>query len=235
MAVTFDFHNTLAACDDWFAVEVRTLVADVLDWQAARNGPPVTPETRCEAQSRYRALRRAIIEHGNEQEAEACVAAVLDDMRLPMQPADIAAGVEAVMRATLPGSTPLPGAVECVRMLRAANVPLAVVSSAAYHPFLEWSLEKFGIADCFAAIITSASCGFYKTRPEIYEQAARALDVAPCQVVHVGDAPDYDVRAAQAVGMRAVWLSAADGECAPELRVHSLVGLAPLLLETFGG
>ena len=64
-------------------------------------------------------------------------------------------------------------------MLANLGVPLGVISSAVYHPFLEWCLEAWGLRDDFAAVITSAGCGFYKSHPGIYQCALDALGAAP--------------------------------------------------------
>jgi FMN phosphatase YigB (HAD superfamily) len=112
---------------------------------------------------------------------------------------------------------------------------MVVVSSAIYHPFLEWTLERFGILDAFEMVITSASCGFYKSRPEIYQHALDALSIAPDELVHIGDSLVYDVTTAGSLGVRTVWLNAeSDGEHGADMRVPTLEGLAPTLLEYFG-
>ena len=90
------------------------------------------------------------------------------------------------MRVLLAGATPMLGAVEAVREIAQEGVPPGIVSSAVYHPFLEWTLATFGILEAFAVIVTSAS-GSYKSRPELYLHAAEALAAAPERMVHVGD------------------------------------------------
>jgi FMN phosphatase YigB (HAD superfamily) len=96
--------------------------------------------------------------------------------------------------------------VETVRALHDDGIRLGVVSSAVYHPFLEWSLEMFGIASAFTTVVTSASAGFYKSRPEIYRRAAEHLGVSPNRIVHVGDSLRFDVGGASRAGMGTVWL-----------------------------
>ncbi len=39
-AITFDFHNTLAECPEWFELEVRHLPSAYLAWHAERPGMP---------------------------------------------------------------------------------------------------------------------------------------------------------------------------------------------------
>jgi FMN phosphatase YigB (HAD superfamily) len=224
----------LASCDAWFEVEVRTLVPDLLRWQA-REGDVVADELLRAAAQRYRVLRQEVLRCGIEQDAHACAMRVLEELGLPGDRDAVQRGVAEIMRATLVGVAPLPCAIECVRSLAAQGLPLVVVSSAIYHPFLEWTLESFGILDVFEVVITSASCGYYKSRPEIYRHALDVLGIAPDELVHVGDSHEYDVTTAGRLGVRTVWLNAdADIDHGADMRVSTLCGLAPAVLERFG-
>ena len=236
-AVTFDFHNTLATCDEWFQLEVRELVPRVLDWLAERGGTTVSQDERDSAVQHYRALRLDIMEHGDERDAYDCTLDVLGLLGRAVGPAIVRRGVDDVMREALAGSEPVAGVVATVRDLRENKVELAVVSSAVHHDFLEWSLEKFGIRDCFSHVVTSASCGFYKSRTEIYEHTLERLNIAPSDAVHVGDSHRFDVETATRAGMRTVWFSRTDTRDASNgagLTVTSLEGLSPLILDHFG-
>lgn len=236
-AVTFDFHNTLANCDAWFELEVRSLVPRVLEWHAAREGLPLDSAVSDRAVAIYRALRLEIIQHGEERDALDCALHVLQELDYPMPADTVAEGVESVMRETLADSTPVPGAVDAVRHLGDEGYRLGVVSSAVYHPFLEWSLDKFGILDAFDVVVTSASAGWYKSRPEIYEHTLARLGVPAGEAVHVGDSYRFDVESARRLGMRTVWYAVnrreGDGDDA-DLTVDSLHGIGPALVERFG-
>ena len=235
-AITFDFHNTLVDCDAWFELEVRQLVSAFLAWEGRRRAAPVAAETLAAADGAYRRLRLAIMEHGREESAERCVALVMGELGLVPEAIAIAGGIEALMRETLATAEAAPGAVDTVKTLYAAGVPLGIVSSAVYHPFLEWSLDRFGLLDCFATVTTSASVGFYKSRPEIYLRAVERLGVEPGNAVHVGDSYRFDVEGARRAGLRAVWVQRdpverpGAGTEAPELTLPSLSGAAAPLL-----
>ncbi|MDQ3549535.1 MAG: HAD family hydrolase [Chloroflexota bacterium] len=236
-AVTFDFHNTIAECDDWFQLEVRDLVPRFLDWLAEHDGSTVTGEELDAAVLHYRALRVEIMEHGVERDAYDCTHDVLGLLGRSVDPAIVRRGVDEVMRAALPGSTPVSGVVATVRDLCANGIELAVVSSAVHHDFLDWSLAKFGIQDCFSHVVTSASCGFYKSRTEIYEHVLKRLNLSAAATVHVGDSHRYDVETATRAGMQTVWFSREyrEGEpTAADLTVTSLEGLSALILDHFG-
>lgn len=235
-AITFDFHNTLAACPEWFELEVRTLPSAFLEWWSSRLKTPVTAESAAEADSIYRDLRRDIMEHGNELTAEACLAQVFAHMRLDVPASDIQTGVAVIMRQALAGASPIPGAIETVRELHRTGVPIGVVSSAVYHPFLEWTLDAFGLLDAFDTVVTSASVGFYKSRPEIFLHSADVLGGDPAHMVHIGDSLRFDVGGASRVGMGTVWLRREGGRhtedgFVPDLTLDSLVSAAPKIMQ----
>jgi FMN phosphatase YigB (HAD superfamily) len=234
-AITFDFHNTLAECPEWFELEVRRLPSAFLSRWAPEQGRSLDVSLLADADARYRALRRDIIDHGNELTAEECLDRVFRAMGLDVPFADLESGVAAVMREALAGASPVPGAVDAVLAIHRARVPIGVVSSAVYHPFLEWTLEAFGIRHALAAVITSASARFYKSRPEIYWHAADLLGAPPERMVHVGDSLRFDVGGASRAGLGTVWLDR-DGAARPEpsvvpdLTLTTLEDAAPEIL-----
>jgi len=233
-AITFDFHNTLVHCDAWFDLEVRRLASAFIEWRDARDGAPARDGRRRAADEAYRRLRQRVIETGQERPAAACVAAVLAELGEPVDDGEIATAAEHLMRVPLAEVRLVAGAAETVRTIADAGVKLGVVSSAVYHPFLEWSLDRLGLGEFFATIITSASAGFYKSRPEVYWHAADALGVAPHRVVHVGDSYRFDVEGARRAGLTPVWLCADAAAHAaaepPVLTLSTLEGSAPTLL-----
>lgn len=233
-SVTFDFHNTLVRCDAWSDLEVRHLCSAFFRWDARGRGETVDPALQAEADQSYRRLREHVVRDGNEVTAEACVAHVAETLGQRADAGSIRSGVEALMRETLAEAEPIPGALTAVRELHARGVPIGVVSSAVYHPFLEWSLAAFGLRDAFADVTTSASAGFYKSRPEIYWHAAAALGASPGGSVHVGDSYRFDVLGARRAGFGTVWLRGdgndpPDGE-PPDLTLGSLEGAAAPIL-----
>jgi HAD superfamily hydrolase (TIGR01509 family) len=234
-AITFDFHNTLASCPEWFELEVRRLPSAFLRWWAARDDRQLAQAKLDEADARYRQLRQEIIEHGNELTAEACLEQVFGDMRLQIPEDDVRSGVAGLMHEALAGAAPIPGAVATVEEINRAGIPMGIVSSAVYHPFLEWTLESFGIHDAFDVVITSASAGFYKSRAELYVHAAELLGAVPERMVHVGDSFRFDVAGANRAGMGTVWLQPDQSEpddpsIRPDLVLTTLVASAPEIL-----
>jgi HAD superfamily hydrolase (TIGR01509 family) len=234
-AITFDFHNTLAICPEWFELEVRHLPSSFLRWWSDRDSRRLAPDVLDEADARYRQLRHEIMEHGNELTAEACLDNIFAAMRLHVSEDDLGRGVADLMRGALAGAAPIPGAVATVREIHRAGIPIGIVSSAVFHPFLEWTLESFGLRDAFDVVITSASAGFYKSRAELYVHAAELLRATPEQMVHVGDSLRFDVGGASRAGMGTVWLRGdriepEDTSIRPDLVLTTLVEAAPQIL-----
>jgi FMN phosphatase YigB (HAD superfamily) len=239
-AVTFDFHNTIALSQAWFQIEVFDLPGAYLRWRAEQQDRPADQALIERANAAYRQLRKAIHQHGHELTAEQCLDLVLHQVGLDESPETIERGTEAIMRATMEGIAPVPGVIETIRALRDTGVRLGIVSSAVYHPFLLWTLDQFGIGDAFDSVTTSASAGFYKSRPEIYWSALELLDADPGQSLHLGDSFRFDVVGARRAGMRAAWLQRQGAEPLPdepepELTFQSLVGAAPILMERIAG
>lgn len=204
-AVTLDFHNTLAWCDRWFALEVRELVPEVLQALGPAHGVNVDSALLDRARQEYRALREGIIASGDEQPALDGTLATFGALGIALPTNTVAAAIDALMRDALAEARPMPGAVEAVRALHASGLRCGIVSSAVHHPFLEWTIARFGLAEAFGTIVTSASSGYYKTRPEIYQGAVAALGVAPDEAIHVGDSYRFDVQGARRAGLRTIW------------------------------
>jgi len=234
--VTFDFHNTLAHCDAWFELEVRTLPGSVYTWLSERGSAPPIPQTPATANRAYRSLREGIVASGDELDAVTCVEEILARLGVTVPRSAIGEAVDALMRDTLASLAAVPGAATTVRGLRDAGCRLGVVSSAVHHEFLEWSLAALGIDDAFEIVTTSASSGFYKSRPEIYRVALAAMGALPDGSVHVGDSLRWDVGGAQKAGMKGAWLrNGSSGAAADRYAAHGPLPTPDLVLETLVG
>ena len=98
----------------------------------------------------------------------------------------------------------LPEAPVALDTLRRLGLRLAVVSNS--NGSVARILEALGLARWLDAIVDSAVVGFEKPDPRIFHHAARALDVAPAEAIHVGDLYSVDVLGARAAGVRAILL-----------------------------
>ena len=71
-------------------------------------------------------------------------------------------------------------------------------------------LARVGIGSFFRAAISAREFGVGKPDARIFHAAADAVQLAPEQVLHVGDDATLDVLGAQNAGMQAAWLNRAD-------------------------
>jgi HAD superfamily hydrolase (TIGR01509 family) len=238
-AVTIDFHNTIARCDRWFELEVRELVPETLRVLAERGEHSDDGESAERARAAYRALRQEIVASGEERDALDCALATLTAIEVALPEDAVSRAIDGLMREALAEAEPMPGVVEAVRTLRERGLRLGVVSSAVHHPFLDWTLARFGLGDAFATVITSASSGYYKSRPEIYHAALRDLGARADETIHVGDSYRFDVQGARRAGLRTIWYASAEAAMAqPDNEADAVVAdLAslPTVIATLDG
>ena len=124
------------------------------------------------------------------------------DAGVPDEPAAINRDVVELMLEAYRRELPLvPGAVEAVRRV-AATFPLALASSS-NRAIFEEVLRLAGIADCFAATVSSEEVARGKPAPDVYLEAARRLGVAPELCTAVEDS-QAGIRSAKSAGMRVV-------------------------------
>ena len=101
----------------------------------------------------------------------------------------------------------MPGMIELVDELRAAGVPVAVVSNT--EGTLAALLDEIGVGDRFVAVADSRRLAIEKPDPRIFAWVAARLGVAPAEIVHVGDSWAADVVGARNAGARAIWFGPA--------------------------
>ena len=75
------------------------------------------------------------------------------------------------------------------------------VASSSNRPLIEAVLEAAGIADLFAAVVSSEEVERGKPAPDVYLEAARRLGVEPERCAAVEDSSN-GIRSAHAAGMR---------------------------------
>lgn len=216
--VLLDFHNTLATCDGWLELEIKTLPGLALQKLAGQGlVEGYAPALSDQANAVFRQLRQRVRESGREVSAVDGTLEVLGEMGLRVPRFRVEQAVADLEHACLPEVKMLPGADHALRLLHDASYTLGVVSSAGYPPFVELSLEAIGLRSYFSEVITSAGEQLYKSDPELYRRAVARLGASPQEAVHIGDHPAFDVEAAQSAGLRAIWFVACSRHTA-ELR-----------------
>jgi putative hydrolase of the HAD superfamily len=91
-----------------------------------------------------------------------------------------------------------PEVVDVLEKLR-PRFQLAVISN--FDGRLRFILEQLGISKFFRHVFISSEIGADKPDPEIFRRALRFVQLEPNQVLHVGDDPERDWKAATAAGL----------------------------------
>lgn len=126
---------------------------------------------------------------------------------------------------------PVPGARETLTTLRESNLRLALISNVPlpgehYHEIL----ARYGLAECFTALLFSYDFGSRKPSPAMLRAALEKLRVPAGEAIMVGDLRDRDVAAGRAAGTSTIWVRSNDGGGPePDHEVESLVELPALL------
>jgi putative hydrolase of the HAD superfamily len=110
----------------------------------------------------------------------------------------------------------------------ASRVPVAALTNG------NADLAEIGIAPLFRFQLGAREFGSAKPDPAIFLEACARLEVAPHQVLHVGDHPEMDVAGAARAGLRSCWIDRGDHawpeELAPaDLHFTTLTALADWL------
>ena len=96
---------------------------------------------------------------------------------------------------------------EAVLAALAIDHRLAVCSNFSHSETARTILDEARFSAHFSSVVISEDMGIRKPRPEIFDEVARALDLAPDEILHVGDSLEADVAGAGACGMHTVWLT----------------------------
>lgn len=104
------------------------------------------------------------------------------------------------------------------------------------------ALRRDGLEDVFTVIALAENVGVEKPDPAIFEHALTTAGTTASRALYVGNRLDTDVRPAQAVGMRAVWMLRGEAPPAPtddqlsepDAVITSLIGLPAVLARLAG-
>jgi putative hydrolase of the HAD superfamily len=99
-----------------------------------------------------------------------------------------------------------------LQKLEADGYRMGLISNAGDDEDVQQLARRFGIAQFFDFILTSAACSYRKPHPRIFEIALSNWYFLPSEAVMVGDNLDADVRGAQRAGLYAIWLGRRAGQ-----------------------
>src|SRR5205823_6501574 len=91
-----------------------------------------------------------------------------------------------------------PDVIETLEALR-SRAALAAVSN--FDGRLRMILEQLGISKFFSFVFVSSEIGADKPDPEIFRRAVKFMGLEPRKVLHVGDDPERDWKAAEMAGL----------------------------------
>lgn len=103
------------------------------------------------------------------------------------------------------GASGIPGMRELVLQLQ-GRVLLGIASNTRSDRLTREILRHQELDAAFEPLVTSVSACFRKPSPVIYQAVLDSWDVAPAEVVMIGDSLSKDVAGPQQLGLRAIWL-----------------------------
>jgi putative hydrolase of the HAD superfamily len=121
--------------------------------------------------------------------------------------------------------------VPTLRGLRSAGLKLGIVSNT-FIPsqVLDNHLQREGLLDFFSVRVYSCDVGRRKPGKHIFQVALDRMDLAPGEVIFVGDSPKADVRGANKAGMVSVLKDPTGRYARSRIRPdHTIRGLRELL------
>ena len=100
---------------------------------------------------------------------------------------------------------PFPGAIDTLGRLKAAGIRMALLTNGSSES-QRGKIHKHGLAEFFDHIQIEGEYGIGKPDERAFRNALNALGVSPSDTWMVGDNLDFDVHAAQQLGIHAVWI-----------------------------
>ena len=113
-----------------------------------------------------------------------------------------------------------PGARHTLDALRSRGCKMALLTNGDSE-IQRWKIRRFDLEEYFQAVLIEGELGFGKPDPRVYRRALSALGVSARNTVMVGDNPEWDVKAPQREGIRAVWI------CRPGKEDLRALGIVP--------
>jgi HAD superfamily hydrolase (TIGR01509 family) len=108
----------------------------------------------------------------------------------------------------------------CLDQLRSSHRELGVVSNSTSEAVVRRILDRVGIVEYFARVVSSGTEGVAKPDPEIFLRAVKRMNVRPDEALFVGNLAFTDAKGAAAAGLHSLWLNRAGfglGDDPPEI------------------
>lgn len=220
--VLFDFGDTLVQASPRYSLD--TCLSRLLE-SLERNGISVSLQ---DCKRAYEATYEKIFASNSLREVaySVVVSRTLGLCGIFSKPTDMAVveAAEGFMECWIQVRTMERSVPSILRRLR-RRYTLGVVSNLAYSPAVLRTLERFGVAELFDAIVVSADVGWRKPSPKIFRKALQTMQISASETVYVGDEVDHDIEGASKVGMHTVLLkrpstNMAASNAKPDMIIH---------------
>ena len=100
---------------------------------------------------------------------------------------------------------PFPGAIDTLRRLKAAGIRMGLLTNGSSES-QRGKVDKHGLAEFLDHIQIEGEFGIGKPDERAFRNALDVLDAAPNEAWMIGDNLDFDVHAAQQIGIHAIWM-----------------------------
>jgi len=97
-----------------------------------------------------------------------------------------------------------PGVHEMLADVRGLALRMGILSNARSDWAVREIIDRLEIAKQFDAIVTSASVGFRKPRPEPFQQVLKQLGVKASEAVMIGNSVEADIAGARSLGLKTI-------------------------------
>lgn len=171
--------------------------------------PPVKESDRANAHLCHTAASTYVLSH------------LLGEQRAPRA---LSVAAELDYQQFIPHMEPEPGMREALAVL-SESYPLAIATNRGYS--MPDILEHFDLSSYFSAVVTSRDVKHPKPAPDMLYEASKRLQLAPNELLFVGDS-ELDQAAAKSAGMQ---FAAYRGELHSELRLEHYGELVSLFVD----
>jgi 2-haloacid dehalogenase len=190
--LTFDCYGTLIQWDEGLVAAVGKILAAKLD-----RGVSVAQliavydhyEHALEAERPHRSFREV---------AGQALGLAMRDLALDFTPSDLDTLTQSISR-----MPPFPEVVPALAQLKRMGFRLCIISNTDDDIIAGNVAQLGGYVD---AVITAQQAQAYKPNRSIFDHAYRALGVTQDAVLHICASPHLDLRAAQAMAFRCIWI-----------------------------
>lgn len=235
-AVIFDFIGTLAIVADYSYERSERKLYDSLHSVGFNVDYPDFVEAYEQAHQKYRTIRYQQLK---EVTNAVWISEALNTLGYKITPDDgkICTAINMFFEDYIQSLKLRPNAVKILEKL-ASNFALGLVSNFTYASVIHTGLQKLEIRNFFDSVLVSHDFGWRKPSTEVFQEILRRLNVVGEESVYIGDSPLEDIKGAQSVGMKTVFIpsqfySLADLEKAsvhPDFKINDLAEILQILL-----